>query len=241
MACKSMRRVLFGLSLVATAGCGANGQHAPVRRAVSADSAEWVVLFDGQHLDQWRGYQRSDVPAAWRVENGALAFVPGSEGGDLVTRDQFGDFELELEWKISEGGNSGIFYRAGEDHPQVWESAPEMQVLDDARHPDGRSPLTSAGANYALYPVTIDATRPVGEWNRVRIVARGNHIEHWLNGRKVVEYEIGSPEWKQLVARSKFGSMPAYGQYDRGHIALQDHGDRVWYRDIRIRPLDGAR
>ncbi|MCR4342259.1 MAG: DUF1080 domain-containing protein [Gemmatimonadaceae bacterium] len=197
----------------------------------------WTALFDGSGLDHWRGYHREDLPSGWRVEDSVLAFVPGADGGDIVSRDQYGDFELTLEWRISEGGNSGIFYRAAEQRDNVWETGPEMQVLDNARHVDGRSPLTSAGANYGLYAPAEDVTRPPGEWNEVRIVARGAHVEHWLNGRKLLEYEQGSPEWQERVRQSKFATMPDYGRQLRGYIALQDHGDRVWYRNIRIRRL----
>lgn len=236
-------RSILGISLLPLLACAPDAPGAamdePVDGAGDGADSEWIVLFDGTDLSHWRGYRQPEPPQAWSVDGDVLAFTPGEPGGDLMTREQFGDFELELEWRVSEGGNSGILYRATEDYENVWESAPEMQVLDDARHADGQNPLTSAGANYALYPAEVDAVRPVGEWNRVRIVARGNHIEHWLNGEKVVEYELGSPDWQERVAASKFASMPGYGRAVRGHIALQDHGDPVWYRDIRIRPLDG--
>lgn len=239
MICKPQQPLLIGATLIAFAGCGSNAPEASMDEAAAVEGTEWVTLFGGDDLSQWRGYRRDDVPTGWSVEDGTLAFTPGGEGGDIITRDQFGDFELELEWKISPGGNSGIFYRGTEAYDNVWESAPEMQVLDNSRHVDGGDPLTSAGAAYGLYPATTDASRPVGEWNRVRIVARGNHAEHWLNGQKVAEYELDSPDWKERVAQSKFQTMPGYGQARRGHIALQDHGDPVWYRNVRIRALDG--
>jgi hypothetical protein len=157
--------------------------------------------------------------------------------GDLITDDEFGDFELALEWKVSEGGNSGIMYRVVDAHEATYQSGPEMQVLDDARHPDGRSRLTAAGAAYGLYPAPAGVVKPAGEWNQVRIVVKGGHVEHWLNGRKVVEYELWSPDWKARVANSKFAQWPSYGLAKKGHIALQDHGDRVAYRNIRVRAL----
>jgi hypothetical protein len=199
----------------------------------------WVTLFDGSGLEHWRGFQQDDVPAGWRVEDGALAFVPGTGGGDLITREQYADFELELEWRISEGGNSGIFYRVSEDpsYSRTYQTGPEFQVLDNEGHSDGVTEKHRAGANYALHAPSRDVTRPVGEWNSVRIVADSAHVEHWLNGVKIVEYEQWSDEWQQLVDGSKFIDMPGYGQYHRGHIALQDHGDLVWYRNIRIRSL----
>lgn len=210
-----------------------------VGAGVDADTA-WVTLFDGSSLEQWRGYQRDDVPSGWRIEDGALTFAPGEgEGGDLVTREQYDDFELELEWRISEGGNSGIFYRVSEDaeYSETYHTGPEFQVLDNEGHADGLTAAHQSGANYALNAPSHDATRPVGEWNTVRIVADSGHVEHWLNGEKVVEYTQWSDEWEQLVEASKFIDMPGYGRYHRGHIALQDHGDPVWYRNIRIRPL----
>jgi hypothetical protein len=196
---------------------------------------EWRTLFDGRSLDAWRGFRNSTVPAGWQVVDGALTRV--GEGGDLITRDEFGDFELALEWKVAEGGNSGIMYRVTEDAGATYETGPEMQVLDDARHKDGESRLTAAGSAYGLYPAPAGVVKPAGEWNAVRIVVRGNHVEHWLNGIKVVEYELGSPDWKAKVEASKFKQWPGYGRAAAGHIALQDHGDRVAYRDIKIRTL----
>ncbi|HEU5210452.1 MAG TPA: MFS transporter [Longimicrobiales bacterium] len=203
------------------------------------DTAGWIVLFDSTTgLDAWRGYRRTDMPAAWQVQDGTLAFTPGAgDGGDIVTREQFGDFELVLEWRISPGGNSGVFYRGLESTDYIFETAAEMQVLDNAGHADGRSPLTSAGSNFGLYPAAREVTRPIGGWNEARIVARGPHVEHWLNGVKLLEYEQGSDEWKARVADSKFAAWPGYGTAMRGHIGLQDHGDEVWFRNIRIRPL----
>jgi hypothetical protein len=208
----------------------------PVNTLTPAErSVGWKLLFDGQTTKGWRGYQKKAVPSGWVVEDGTLARVAAT--GDLITQKQFQDFELTLEWKISEGGNSGIMYRVTEGGEATYESGPEMQVLDDARHPDGRSRLTSAGAAYGLYPSPAGIVRPAGEWNAVRIVVRGRHVEHWLNGQKVVEYELESPDWEAKVAASKFKQWPGYGRAPKGHIALQDHGDRVWYRSIKIREI----
>ncbi len=175
------------------------------------------------------------MPAGWQVVDGALTRV--GPAGDLITRERFRDFELTLDWMVAEGGNSGIMYRVTEDAGQTYETGPEMQVLDDARHPDGRSPLTAAGAVYGLYPARPGVVHAAGRWNTARIVVRGNHVEHWLNGVRVVAYEIGSPDWVARVASSKFKDWPGYGRAPSGHIALQDHGDRVAYRSIRLRAL----
>ncbi len=195
----------------------------------------WRLLFDGRSLAGWHRYDGRPMTGGWVVEDGALAHVGG--GGDIVTEEEFCDFELRLEWKVEPGGNSGIFYRAalGEEH--IYHSAPEMQILDDDRHPDGRTPLTSAGSNYGLYPAPRGIVRPAGEWNEVRIVVQGDSVEHWLNGTKIVAYRLNSPGWKELVANSKFAQWPAYGQARCGRIGLQDHGDRVWFRNIKIREL----
>lgn len=227
----------LSVTLAACAGpdAGSDSADSVPEAAMSADG--WITLFDGTSLDHWKGFQRDDVPGGWTIEDGLLAFTPGVEGGDIVTRDQYGDFELALEWRVSPGGNSGVLYRVSEAADRIWEEAPEMQILDDDAHVDGGTPTTSAGANYALHAPSADVVKPAGEWNSVRIVARGDNIEHWLNGEKVVEYQIGSPEWERLVADSKFSEWPDYGRHARGHIGLQDHGDRVWYRNIRVRPL----
>jgi Domain of Unknown Function (DUF1080) len=200
---------------------------------------EWRTLFDGGSLDGWRGFRTDRVPAGWQVVDGAITRV--GEAGDLITREVFGDFELALEWRIAEGGNSGILYRVTEHGEATYHTGPEMQVLDDERHADGRSPLTSAGAVYGLYPARPGVAKPAGEWNAARIVVRGNHVEHWLNGVEVASYEIGSPDWKAKVAASKFARWPRYGRAAAGHIALQDHGDRVAYRNIRIRAVGSAK
>jgi hypothetical protein len=201
----------------------------------ASDSGGWRTLFDGRSLEAWRGFKQTGVPTGWQVVDGALTRV--AEAGDLITRDEFGDFELTLEWKVAEGGNSGIMYRVTEDADETYETGPEMQVLDDARHKDGKSRLTAAGSAYGLYPAPAGVVKPAGEWNAVRIVVRGHHVEHWLNGTKVVEYELGSPDWEARVRASKFKQWPGYGRAASGHIAMQDHGDRVAYRDVKIRPL----
>ncbi|MGH8622887.1 MAG: 3-keto-disaccharide hydrolase, partial [Burkholderiales bacterium] len=156
-------------------------------------AAGWRLLFDGQSTAGWRNYGKQTIAAGWRIEDGALTRT--GAGGDIITTDQFGNFDLSLEWKIEPGGNSGIFYRAVEDKDEIYWNAPEVQVLDDANHPDGRSRLQSAGALYDLYEVPPGIVKPANEWNTVRLIATGPHVEHWLNGVKVVDYEIGSRDW----------------------------------------------
>lgn len=206
-------------------------------RTLSADDrgAGWRSLFDGASLTGWHVYHQSGTPTNWRAESGALVRVSG--GGDLVTDEQFGNFELALDWKISRCGNSGILYRIDDAGEQTYVTGPEMQVLDDSCHADGKSPLTSAGAVYGLYPAPRGIVKPAGEWNAARIVANGRHVEHWLNGQRIAQYELGSPEWEAKVKASKFVEWPGYGRSSSGRIGLQDHGDMVSYRNIRIRVI----
>jgi hypothetical protein len=229
--------VILGIAL----GCSpVNPPPKPSMPTSRTEPGGWRLLFDGRTTDGWRGYRQGAMPGGWRVVDGALTRV--ARAGDIVTREQFGDFELTLEWKVAAGGNSGIFYRVveGPDLETVWQSGPEFQVLDDAGHRDGARPETSAGACYGLYPAPRGAARPAGEWNDSRILVAGTHVEHWLNGVKAVDYELGSADWEARVRGSKFASLARYGREPRGHIALQDHGDWVAYRNIRIRAIGKA-
>lgn len=245
---------LAALGLVACDAAGGTGEREPIpsdtrvssslpRDTLPTEEREqgFRLLFDGETMNGWRGFRREDVPSAWVVQDGALHFTgEGSreDRGDVITVEQFGDFELRLDWKIAPGGNSGIFFRVSETTDTPYQSGPEMQVLDDGGHVDGQNPTTSAGSNYALHAPSSSTIRPVGEWNEIRILVDGGHVEHWVNGRKVVEYELGSEDWERLVADSKFAQWPDYGRHPVGHIGLQDHGNPVWYRNIRIRPIE---
>jgi hypothetical protein len=199
-------------------------------------SGGWTLLFDGKSLDGWQRYDGAPITAGWKAVDGAL--VRAERGGsDIVTTRKYRNYELALEWRLSpEGpaGNSGIFYNVIDTGGIYW-GAPEMQILDDARHADGKSDLTSTGANYALHPVPHGGAKPVGEWNAVRIVRRGDHVEHWLNGQKVVDYDLGSADWKTRVAASKFKDKLLYGTAREGRIGLQEHGSFVAFRNIRIK------
>lgn len=213
--------LLAGCATAANSGAGAGG--------------EWRALFDGRSLDGWHAWRATTPPTNWRVEDGAI--VATAPGPDLVTNERFGSFELVLDWKVAPGGNSGVMYHVADGPEATYETGPEMQVLDDARHPDGKSPLTSAGSAFGLYPAPRGAVKPAGEWNTARLVVRGSHVEHWLNGRKLVEYEVGGVDWNAKVAGSKFRAWPGFGKSATGYIALQDHGDTVAFRNIRIRTL----
>ncbi len=205
--------------------------------------AGWKLLFDGKTTEGWRGYKMDKLPPGWKVEDGVLARVAGGAGGkgagggdDIVTVDDYDNFDLKLEWKIRTKGNSGVLFRVAEKAATSWHEAIEMQVLDNVPWPN-RSKKELAGAAYDMYAPSKDVTKPVGEWNQARLVADGNRIEHWLNGEKLLEYEIGSDDWNQRYAASKFKNMAAYAKARTGKICLQDHSDRIEYRNIRIRPL----
>jgi hypothetical protein len=209
-----------------------------------AKRAEWKTLFDGKSLDAWRGYKMATVPDGWKIADGTL--TKDGHAGDLITKDQFGDFELELEWRIGRAGNSGIFYRGIEDadytgkpnDDRIYTTGPEYQLLDDDEAADNKTRLTCAAAAYGLYPSPPGHLKPVGDWNAARIVAKGAHVEHWLNGVKVVEYELWSPDWEAKVASTKFKAWPKFGRAKSGHIGLQgDHEGMLAFRNIRIRAL----
>ncbi len=227
------RTLLLGAVLVFLANPLTAQEHNRLTAAERA--AGWQLLFDGNSLEGWRGYNSEFMPNGWSVENGML--IRTGPGGDIITEQQFGDFEFYLEWLVGPGGNSGVLVRAVEGQEEVYHGAPEMQILDDAGHPDGRSPLTSAGSNYGLHGAPRGIVKSAGEWNSSRIVVVNNQVEHWLNGDKVVEYELGSADWLRRVANSKFAQWPAYGRASRGHIGIQDHGDRVSFRNLKVREI----
>jgi hypothetical protein len=203
--------------------------------------AKWQVLFDGKSTDSWRGFRRDSFPSkCWTVEGGELRTIKDCDKADqvdIITKDKYQNFELELEWRVSTGGNSGIIYLVSEDENETWKTGPEMQVLDDEKHADGKNPKTSAGALYGLIAPTNKTLKHVGDYNRVRLVVRNGHVQHWLNGKKVVEYDLGSDTLKSLIAQSKFKDYPRFAQNREGYIALQHHGDEVWYRNIRVKTL----
>ena len=201
-----------------------------------APDGGWRSLIEQSSAPAWRGYRMDSLPKGWTVADGVLSKQGSVE--DIVTRDEFGDFELTLDWKLSPGGNAGVFYRGTENEEKIYWSGPEYQLLDDARHPDGKSRLTSAGAAYGIYPSPAGIVKPADQWNTTRIVVRGNHVEHWLNGQKVVEYDLASPDWEAKVKASKFGAYPNYGRASRGHIAIQgDHDGALAIRNAKIREL----
>ena len=220
---------------------------------LSDEEAEkgFVLLFDGENTEGWRGYLKDHFPAAWLVEDESLKCIgsgrgeaEAADGGDIIYDKKFSDFHLKLEWKISEGGNSGIFYLGQEDpkYPAIWRTAPEMQVLDNEVHPDafrGKDGNRKAGSLFDLIPAKPQNTKPAGEWNSVEIIVYKGTVVHKQNGAKVLEYHLWTPEWEKLVANSKFPKLNEdwANVAKEGYIGLQDHGDDVWFRSIRIRDL----
>lgn len=199
--------------------------------------AGWVLLFDGKDASQhFRGYKKEALPEQWVVEDGALV---RKGGGDVITKEKYENFEFSIDWKISEGGNSGIMFKVLEGNGPPYKTGPEAQIIDNVKGKDAQK----SGWMYQLYAADKDTTKPAGEWNRFVLkcqkTATGTYkCEHWMNGEKYVEYEIGSDDWKQKVAKSKFATWKEFGTADAGHICLQDHGNPVWFRNIKIRKLE---
>ena len=234
-------------------GAASKAATPPNTLSAAEKAAGWKLLFDGKTTNGWRGFHADAFPAqGWVVEDGAIKRVatvktPGA-GGDIITAGEYGNFELALDWKLTAGGNSGLKYLIVEPTGGKGRSGVgyEMQILDDERHPDAKAGVDgnrTAGALYDLIAPSTHAARPIGEWNEARLVVKGRHVEHWLNGQRIVQFEIGSPEMKALIAKSKYKDIQGFGDATSGHILLQDHGDEVSFRNLKIRtlPADGTK
>lgn len=233
----------------AAPGAGVAVAQAPADNTLTPEeqAAGWRLLFDGTSLEGWRGYGREDVPGSWVVKDGTLTHEAeggNMDGGDLLTVEEFTDFELTFDFRLVPVGNSGVFYRAREaEGKELWQVAPEYQVLDDPAYPpteDWQPPTHLTGENYDLHANPDRTLHPPGEWNTGRILVQGTHVEHWLNGRLVVAYDLYSPEWEALVAKSKFATEEFYARAPSGSIGLQDHGTPVALKNLKIRPLGGG-
>ncbi len=212
-------------------------EEAPLNQLTEAEKAAgWQLLFDGKDASKWwRGFKKETLPEQWKVEEGALV---RHGGGDIITKEQFDSFELAIDWKISEGGNSGIMFKVVEGDERPPFTGPEAQIQDDDKGHDPQK----AGWMYALYPASVRTTKPAGEWNHFvlkcqRTPAGTYQCEHWMNGTKYVSYEIGSADWNERVAKTKFAGKENFGKAAKGHICLQDHGNIVAFRNIKIRAL----
>jgi len=217
-------------TLIVVLAMGAASAHDP--DTMSA----WRLMTGDDAPKAWRGWKSENLPAGWKVEGNVLS--KDGEVEDIVSTDTFGNFEAEFDWKVSQGGNAGFFFRGTREYDYIYWSAPEYQLLDDAQHPDGKNRLTSAAAAYALYAAPAGVVKPAGEWNRTRIVVNGAHVEHCLNGQKVVTYELWSPDWKAKVAASKFAKYRTYGLAKQGLLGIQgDHAGSLFLRNLRIKSL----
>jgi len=226
--------------------CAPVGNSVPERSATAAratvltaeqKAAGWRSLFDGTGTSAWRGYKSQAFPAGWSIVDGVLTKTDSVP--DIITKDQFGNFELALDWMESPGGNAGIFYRGTEEYDHIYWSAPEYQLLDDARDSAAAANrVYAAGAVYALYPSPAGIIKGANEWNSALIAVQGSRVQHWANGQKLAEYELGSSEWEAKVKASKFNDYPHFGRAKRGYIGIQgDHPGTLSIRNVRIRVL----
>lgn len=212
-----------------------------------APADEWEILFDGTSMNAWKGYRSDSVPSHWKIEDGAMVFYPPENGPEgesynLVSRKEYTNFVLSLEWKISEAGNSGIFWGIAENpkYGQPYETGPEIQVLDNQRHPDAANGDTHrAGALYDMVAPETDVTKPVGEWNLCEITVdyKAKSGKVVLNGTEILSFPLGNEAWDAMVEKSKFNGWEGFGKFQTGKIGLQDHGDMVAYRNIKIKTL----
>jgi len=245
-------RLLGGLmSGVVVVGAGAaTGQAASSCEGVNSltaaeKAAGWELLFDGKTTGGWHGYNGQSLKA-WMIEDCALKTV-GTEGNygsdrraDLATDREFTNFEISIDWKATKGGNSGLMYGVVEDkkYDAAWKTGPEYQFIDDVGFPQKLEPWQLAGANYAMHLANAEKRlKPVGEWNNTRIVVDGKHVEHWLNGKKILEFERWTPEWQKLRDSGKWKDAPDYGLAKTGRIVLQDHGSVFWFRNVKVRQI----
>ncbi len=210
----------------------------------------WILMFNGKNTKNWRGWQKPEPPGVWSASEGTLFCKamknddaePGQKGY-IIYDGQFSNFHLKVDWKISEGGNSGIFYLGAEEgYPSIVNTAPELQVLDNERHPDGKKGKDGnrlSGGLYDLIPADPQNANPAGEWNSVEVIIKDGHVKHIMNGEEVLSFELWTEEWKELVSGSKFPKIREdwYDVPSKGYIGLQDHGDDVWFKNLKIRKL----
>lgn len=244
---RAMRTLGAGLSLalalsfggtVLTAAAGPQvTQHGPAKRGQDLlQGGGWQYLIRGDSAPLLRGWTHPGLPAGWTLHDGVLS--KGGPVDDLVTTRTYRDFDLELEWNIGKEGNSGIFYRATHQYDEVYWTGPEYQFLDDQNTEDGKQRITAAGSVYAMYPAPAGFVHPFGHWNKARIVVRGNHVTYWMNGHRIVDYDLGGADWKKRVAASKFSAYPGYGRAPEGLIGIQgNHPGGVKIRNMRIKVL----
>ncbi len=231
-----MKAAALGVALALAAGAVlASDDQAHNTLTGAEKAAGWKLLFDGRTLNGWREFKKTTIGPGWQVADGVITLVDPAKADDIVTTDKYANFDLVFDWKISKNGNSGVYYHVIETGEHGYETGPEYQLLDNAH---GEPPLQRAASLFGLYAPSSDVTRPVGTFNHSRIVVDHGHVEHWLNGVKVAEYQIGSADFKARVARTKFAFWPRFATADTGYISLQDHESVVAFRDIKIKPLN---
>lgn len=244
-----MKNSIFILVLagIVLAGCKGNKPQSaegknPVQNVLTPEEQAqgWMLLFDGTSLDQWKCYNADSIPSNWVVEDGCIKAT--GKGGDatgyIVTREDFQNFHLSLEFKLTPGANSGIFYGVTEGkYPVPYATGPEYQLIDNEGFPEKLEEWQKLGADYAMHVAQNVEAKPIGEWNKAEIIVNGTHVEHWLNGKKIVEFERWTPEWEQLKKEGKWKDYPDYGIAKSGKIGLQDHGSVVYFRNIKILKL----
>ena len=232
---KALTLIVTGLLLMAW---NVNAQHLNQLTQKEIDEG-WELLFDGKSMEKWRCYKMDKVQG-WLVEGHAMTALglPHGKGGDIITKEKYENFELYLEWRAGQNANSGVFFHVieGDQYPTVYMTGPEYQLLDDAGSPEANKVHVS-GANYDVHPPKIGQVKTLDEWNTTRIIVNGPHVEHYLNGRKVVEYDLWTDEWYEMKKNSKWKDAEGYGKYKEGHIALQDHGGIMSFRNSKIRKL----
>ena len=250
-----MKWIAFSaLAALSLASCGSGENKDAAADSTTTDTTamasannDWISLFDGSTLNGWHTYGKTEPGKAWSVDSGTIHHSSAAKknyqtegGGDLVSNDEFENFDLKVDWKISKGGNSGIVFYVHEDtskYKETWNTGLEMQVLDNNGHSDGKIPKHRAGNLYDLIAADPETAKGPGEWNQAEIVSNKGQLDLYLNGTKVVSTTLWNDDWKKLVAGSKFKDMPDWGTFTKGHIALQDHGNDVWYRNIMIKKL----
>lgn len=197
----------------------------------------WELLFDGKSMNQWRVY-RKDSLYGWTIKDGEM-MAGGQQNADIITKEQYDNFEIQLDWKVATAGNSGIFFNVVEADSlnAVYESGPEYQLIDDYTWPDPLEDWQKSGANYAMHTASKQVVHPANEYNHSRLRVDHGHVTHWLNGEKIVEYDLWTPEWEAMVQEGKWKDYPAYGRARKGHIALQDHGNKIWFKNIKLKQL----
>lgn len=229
------RRLAVSISVLGLLGCEPQGNPSPAIVDEQGEPIFTDLFADG--LAQWMSASGGSVGGEWQFDDGVV-MLSAAGGGDILTRQLYEDFELQIEWKISEGGNSGIFYGVAPDGQAVWTSGPEFQILDDAAFPDLAGSTETTGAVFGLYAPEKASPLPAATgFNSTKIIVRAGQVEHWLNGAKVAEFDMALNDWSERIAGSKFAPYPSFGQISDGHIALQDHGNQVWYRNAKIREL----